>query len=196
MRCDGGISCFCSVLWVSLNSATGNEGRRRTSSFWRLQPLRPSQEAQGWCSLGPRVAFLRAGPFTRPLKSQILRAIARYVALGKPFTALSADAVIGNASMITSLRTLLLLPFVLCGCELPKSFNPMASESTQAVASTANLAWARKDARLISDSPALTARARTDISECLAAIPPVRTDKGIAGEKCMNERGYYVRDVP
>ena len=74
--------------------------------------------------------------------------------------------------------------------------NPVASGTSQAgAASPPNLAWARNDGQLISDNPELTARARTDISECLAAIPPVRTEAGVAGEKCMNERGYYVRDL-
>ena len=58
-----------------------------------------------------------------------------------------------------------------------------------------SLAWARKDGQLISGSPELTAQARKDISECLATIPPVRTRQGVAGEACMDERGYYVLEV-
>ena len=58
-----------------------------------------------------------------------------------------------------------------------------------------SLAWARNDGQLISGSPELTAQARKDISECLATIPPVRTRKGVAGEACMTERGYYVLEI-
>src|SRR6476619_1802712 len=66
----------------------------------------------------------------------------------------------------------------------------------QASAPSVNLAWARNDGQLISSSPALTAQARKDITECLAAIPPVQTSEGIVGADCMSARDYHVREVP
>src|SRR6476660_2685750 len=66
----------------------------------------------------------------------------------------------------------------------------------QASAPSVNLAWARNDGQLISSSPALMAQARKDITECLAAIPPVRTSEGIVGADCMSARDYHVREVP
>ena len=98
--------------------------------------------------------------------------------------------------MIKTIRPMVLLSLGLCGCEVPHSLNPLSSVGPQSAnVSSANLAWARNDGRLISDSPVLTARARTDISECLAAIPPVSTEKGVAGERCMSERGYHLPEI-
>ncbi len=62
-------------------------------------------------------------------------------------------------------------------------------------ASALKLAWARTDGRLISGDPNLTAQAQTAIAECAATSPPVRTTDGVAGEACMGERGYYLREL-
>jgi hypothetical protein len=59
-------------------------------------------------------------------------------------------------------------------------------------APASKLAWARSET---SGAPALTAQARTDIAECAASSPPVRTANGVAGEESMEERGYYVREL-
>ena len=92
--------------------------------------------------------------------------------------------------------TLGLLSLGLGGCALSPGFNPFPSPGAQAEGpSDPNLAWARNDGQLISGSPVLTARARTDISECQASTPPVRTRLGVTGEKCMNDRGYHVREI-
>ena len=92
--------------------------------------------------------------------------------------------------------TLGLLSLGLGGCTLPPAFSPLPSPGAQAEGPSApNLAWARNDGQLISGSPVLTARARSDISECHASTPPVRTGMGVTGEKCMNERGYHVREI-
>jgi hypothetical protein len=90
-----------------------------------------------------------------------------------------------------------LLSFALGGCAIPASLNPLSSVETQTASpSMPKLAWAHNDGRLISGSPELTAPAQTDVSECRATIPPVRTHMGVAGEGCMNERRYYVREIP
>src|SRR5215217_2090306 len=94
--------------------------------------------------------------------------------------------------------TAVLLALLSSGCgarQLPFSSSPPPA-APQKEAPSLNLAWARNDGQLISASRTLTAKARQDISECRAAIPPVRTDQGIAGEDCMNERDYHVREVP
>src|SRR5262245_37944796 len=90
-----------------------------------------------------------------------------------------------------------LVALLLSGCnrQLPFS-SPPAPAVQQNRPTSLNLAWARDDGQLISASPELTAQARKDISECRAAIPPVRTSQGIAGEDCMKARDYHVREVP
>jgi hypothetical protein len=94
------------------------------------------------------------------------------------------------------------LPFVvltlgLSSCAVPAAFNPLDLKVAQPTgANSPNLAWARNDGQLISDSPKLTAQARADISECLATIPPVKTPQGVTGVACMNKRGYHVREIP
>lgn len=99
--------------------------------------------------------------------------------------------------MSKNILALTLLSFALGGCAVPLSLNPFSSTETQtAPPSPPNLAWARNDGQLISGSPELTARAQSDISECRATIPPVRTQVGVAGEACMNERRYHVREIP
>jgi hypothetical protein len=97
--------------------------------------------------------------------------------------------------MVKSIRSLMLLSLMLCGCETSRSFNPSSVRNQEGVSSR-SLAWARNDGRLISESPELTVRAQSDISECLAAVPPLKTAKGVVGEGCMNERGYHVREIP
>src|SRR5215217_5823687 len=94
--------------------------------------------------------------------------------------------------------TAILLALLSSGCgarQLPFSSAPPPA-APQKEAPSVNLAWARNDGQLISSNPALRAQAHKDISECGAAIPPARTNQGIAGEECMNERAYYVREVP
>jgi hypothetical protein len=99
--------------------------------------------------------------------------------------------------MRTNILAPVLLSFALGGCAVPTSLNPFSTVDTRtAPASTSNLAWARNDGQLISGSPELTAQAQSVISECRATIPPVRTQVGVAGEACMNERRYHVREVP
>ena len=90
-----------------------------------------------------------------------------------------------------------LVALLLSGCarQPPFSFPPVPAVQEKSSTSL-NLAWARNDGQLISASPELTAQARTDISECRAAVPPVSTSKGIAGEDCMKARDYHVREVP
>jgi hypothetical protein len=43
-------------------------------------------------------------------------------------------------------------------------------------------------------NPDLIAHAQADIAECQAEAPP-RAAKGVPGEPCMRERGYYIRPV-
>ena len=43
-------------------------------------------------------------------------------------------------------------------------------------------------------NPDLIAHAQADIAECQAEAPP-RAAKGVPGEPCMRERGYYIRSV-
>src|SRR5678815_2270472 len=91
-----------------------------------------------------------------------------------------------------------LVALLLSGCasRQPPFSSPPVPAVQQSSSPSLNLAWARNDGQLISASAELTAQARTDISECRAAIPPVRTSQGVAGEECMNARDYYVREVP
>ena len=100
--------------------------------------------------------------------------------------------------IVTSILVALLLSG--CALQLPLTGPPPPAVQQQNAPSlnapSRDLAWARNDGQLISASPALTTQARKDISECRAAIPPVRTSQGIAGEVCMTERDYYVREVP
>ena len=94
------------------------------------------------------------------------------------------------------LLTVGLLSFASGGCAQIPGFNPFPGPGAQAPGPfSPNLAWARKDGQLISGNPDLEEQARTDISECGAAIPPIRTRLGAAGETCMNQRGYYVRET-
>jgi hypothetical protein len=55
-------------------------------------------------------------------------------------------------------------------------------------------AWARSDGQRMAANPELTAQAQADIAECQAETPP-RAARGVPGEPCMRERGYYVRRV-
>ena len=61
-------------------------------------------------------------------------------------------------------------------------------------APAATYAWARSDRQRITASPELTAQAQADIADCQAETPP-RAARGVSGEPCMRERGYYVRLV-
>ena len=98
--------------------------------------------------------------------------------------------------MKNEMLTSVLVALLLSGCARQLPFSSPPVPAVQQKSSTLNLAWARNDGQLISASAELTAQARTDISECRAAIPPVRTSQGAAGEECMNARDYYVREVP
>ena len=90
-----------------------------------------------------------------------------------------------------------LVVLLLGGCARQPPFSSPPVPAVQQKSSTSlNLAWARNDGQLISASPELTAQARKDISECHAALPPVSTSQGIAGEDCMKARDYHVREIP
>jgi len=82
----------------------------------------------------------------------------------------------------------------------PASLNPLSpTENTSSAASaprTSNLAWARNDGQLISGSVELTGRAGSDIEECGAIAPPVKTTVEVAGEACMYSKGYHLRNLP
>ena len=67
---------------------------------------------------------------------------------------------------------------------------PAPAGSTPAV----KYAWARSDGQRITASPELTAEAQADLAECQTETPP-RAARGVPGEACMRERGYYVRLV-
>ena len=91
-----------------------------------------------------------------------------------------------------------LVALLLSGCasRQPPFSSPPVPAVQQKSSAPLNLAWARNDGQLISASPELTAQARRDVSECRAAIPPISTSQGIAGLNCMNDRDYYVIEVP
>ena len=59
---------------------------------------------------------------------------------------------------------------------------------------SASFAWARSDGQRMAGNPDLIAHAQADIAECQAEAPP-RAAKGVPGEPCMRERGYYIRPV-
>ena len=104
---------------------------------------------------------------------------------------------------VSIVATLLMVP--VAGCA-PNPTSPRAS-IPQSVVDTSvvpppsvdpalpRLAWARNDGRLISGDPNLTAQAQSTIAECGATSPPFRTADGVAGEACMGERGYYLREL-
>ena len=89
-----------------------------------------------------------------------------------------------------------LVLLVLVGCS-------RSSERTRAVSGpaaappagpSASFAWARSDGQRMAGNPDLIAKAQADIADCQAEAPP-RAVKGVPGEPCMRERGYYVRTV-
>jgi hypothetical protein len=43
-------------------------------------------------------------------------------------------------------------------------------------------------------NPDLIAQAQADIADCQAEAPP-HAARGVPGEPCMRERGYYIRPV-
>ena len=99
--------------------------------------------------------------------------------------------------MKNEMLTSVLVALLLSGCARQSPFSSPPVPAVQQKSSTSlNLAWARNDGQLISGSPELTAQARKDVSECGAAIPPVSTSQGVAGEDCMKARDYHVREVP
>ena len=58
----------------------------------------------------------------------------------------------------------------------------------------AGLSDAEAEITLLPNSDELTAAAQADIAACGAEAPP-RAARGVAGEPCMRERGYYIRPV-
>ena len=99
--------------------------------------------------------------------------------------------------MKNEMLTSVLVALLLSGCARQPPFSsPPVPAVQQKSSAPLNLAWARNDGQLISASPELTAQARRDVSECRAAIPPISTSQGIAGLNCMNDRDYYVIEVP
>jgi hypothetical protein len=46
----------------------------------------------------------------------------------------------------------------------------------------------------MADNADLSAQAQADIAACKAETPPIAV-AGVRGERCMKERGYYVRDL-
>ena len=85
------------------------------------------------------------------------------------------------------------LLLVVSGCAVPNVIS-FSTPNAQVADPSPGLAWARNDGRLISGDTELTNEAQSDISDCGAALPPVRTRGRVVGEPCMNERGYYVRE--
>ena len=89
-----------------------------------------------------------------------------------------------------------LVLFVLLGC----SRSPERRAAVPAPAAvppagpSASFAWARSDGQRMAGNPDLIAHAQADIAECQAEAPP-RAAKGVPGEPCMRERGYYIRPV-
>ena len=59
---------------------------------------------------------------------------------------------------------------------------------------SAMFAWARSDGQRMAGNPELIGQAQADIAECQAEAPP-RAPRGVLGEPCMRERGYYIRPV-
>ena len=59
---------------------------------------------------------------------------------------------------------------------------------------SASFAWARSDGQRMAGNTDLIAMAQADIGECQAEAPP-RAARGVPGEPCMRERGYYIRPV-
>ena len=59
---------------------------------------------------------------------------------------------------------------------------------------SASFAWARSDGQRMAGNTDLIAQAQADIADCQAEAPP-RAAKGVPGEPCMRERGYYIRPV-
>jgi hypothetical protein len=89
-----------------------------------------------------------------------------------------------------------LVLFVLLGCS--RLSERSAAVSTPAAVApagpSASFAWARSDGQRMAGNPDLIAHAQADIAACQAEAPP-RAAKGVPGEPCMRERGYYIRPV-
>src|SRR5215218_6952352 len=89
-----------------------------------------------------------------------------------------------------------LVLLVLVGCSRSSERTAAVQGRTAAppAGPSANFAWARSDGQRIAGNPDLVGQAQADIAECQAEAPP-RAAKGVPGEPCMRERGYYIRPV-
>ena len=89
-----------------------------------------------------------------------------------------------------------LVLFVLLGCSRlsERSAAVPAPAAAAPAGPSASFAWARSDGQRMAGNPDLIAHAQADIAECQAEAPP-RAAKGVPGEPCMRERGYYIRPV-
>ena len=89
-----------------------------------------------------------------------------------------------------------LVLFVLLGCSRLSERRAAvpAPVAVTAAGPSASFAWARSDGQRMAGNPDLIAHAQADIAECQAEAPP-RAAKGVPGEPCMRERGYYIRPV-
>ena len=89
-----------------------------------------------------------------------------------------------------------LVLLVLVGCSRSSERNAAVPGPAAAppAGPSASFAWARSDGQRMAGNPDLVATAQADIAACQAEAPP-RAAKGVPGEPCMRERGYYIRPV-
>ena len=89
---------------------------------------------------------------------------------------------------------LMLLVLVGCSRSSERSTAVQGRPAVPPAAPSASFAWARSDGQRMAGNPDLIAKAQADIADCQAEAPP-RAAKGVPGEPCMRERGYYIRPV-
>jgi len=89
---------------------------------------------------------------------------------------------------------LVLLALVGCSRSAERSTAVPAPVAVSPTGPRASFAWARSDGQRMAGNPDLIEQAQADIAECQAEAPP-RAVKGVPGEPCMRERGYYIRPV-
>ena len=89
---------------------------------------------------------------------------------------------------------LMLLVLVGCSRSSERSTAVQGRPAVPPAGPSVSFAWARSDGQRMAGNPDLIAQAQADIAECQAEAPP-RAAKGVPGEPCMRERGYYVRTV-
>ena len=87
---------------------------------------------------------------------------------------------------------LMLLVLVGCSRSSERSTAAHGRPAAPPAGPSASFAWARSDGQRMAGDPDLIAQAQADIAECQAEAPP-RAAKGVPGEPCMRERGYYIR---